>query len=119
MLPKQNRLTSKYEFNKARYLANKNKTKSTTPLFQIFYSTINDYNGPTKVGIVVSNKICKSAVKRNKLKRIYREVIKNNFDKMGEGYWVVVHPSAKSLKKTYEEINSDFDQALQKISLSR
>ena len=119
MLPKKNRLTSDYEFNKVRYLANKHGTKYTANLFHIFWIDAKDYDGPAQVGIVVSNKFHKSAVKRNKTKRVFREVVKKHFDKIKEGYWVVVHPKFKSIDKSYEEIDADFTKAIQKISLSR
>jgi ribonuclease P protein component len=119
MLPKKNRITSKYEFNKVRNLANKNGTKYTAKWFQVFWLDVDDYDGPPKVGIVVSNKVNKSAVKRNKIKRIFREVVKEHFDKIKHGYWVVIHPKASSIEGNYDEISTDFNRTIQEISISK
>lgn len=119
MLPKQNRLTDKYEFNKTRYIANKNNTKTSSPLTHIFYIKPHNYTGPTKFGIVVTNKFDKSAAHRNRTKRLFREAIKSNLDKIQDGYWVVVHPKFKSKESTYEEINTDFTKVLQNLPFTR
>jgi ribonuclease P protein component len=78
-----------------------------------------NYNGATKVGFVISNKFHKNAVKRNKIRRIFREITRSKIDKLGSNMWIVIHPKFECLGKTYEEINSDFNKVLQKISFSR
>jgi ribonuclease P protein component len=116
MLKKENRLTSRFEFNKVRYLANKNGTKYSSPLFHIFF--IESSAGPSKFGIVVSNKYHKSAVVRNNIKRIYREVIREHFGKIKGGFWIVIHPRKASADRSYEEISTEFIKAIQKLSLA-
>lgn len=74
-----------------------------------------NYIGPAKVGFVISNSFDKSAVRRNRLKRLFREAIRNNFAKITQGYWVVIHPRYSAKNKTYEEISSELAQILQKI----
>ncbi len=115
MLKKENRLSSNFEFNVARkygrYYAGK--------FFHIYFLIPKNYNGPTRVGVVVSNKFSKSAVERNRVKRVYREVVRENFGKIDKGnLWVVIHPRFNSLGKNYEEINTDFNKVLQKASFS-
>ncbi len=78
-----------------------------------------NYQGEPKIGIVISTKFSKSAVKRNRVKRLYREVLQKNLSKFGNDLWVVVHPKFNCLEKEYEEISADFDQLLQKIPLFR
>lgn len=119
MLPKENRLVSKYEFNKTRYLANKQKTKISQKYFHVFWLDVNNYDGPSRIGIVISNKFHKSAAKRNKTKRVFREVIRSNLGKIKNGYWIVVHPKFISIDKSYEEINTDFNQVIQKVPFTR
>lgn len=119
MLPKKNRLTTRYEFDKVRKVANKDGTKISGKYFHFFYMKQKDIKNPTKVGIVVSNKFNKSAVVRNRVKRLFREVFLKNFDKIRDGYWVVIHPKFVSIGKSYEEINADFNKILQKIPLAR
>ena len=119
MLPKENRLKNTYEFNKVRYLANKNHTKINTPFVTVFYMKTLNKEEESKFGIVVSTKFSKLAVKRNKAKRIYRELIRNNFDKITPGYWVVFHPKSNCLKAKHEEISADFNKSIQEIFIAR
>lgn len=115
MLNKLNRLSTKFEFNVTR----KYGKHVTTPLFHLFYLEPRNYRGPTRVGFVVSNKFSKSAVKRNRVKRIYREVVRNLFDRINDNYWIVMHPKNSILKPTYESINTEFAKTLQKIPFAR
>ena len=115
MLKKENRLSSNFEFNVTRKYGKYYKGK----YFHIYFLIPKNYEGPTKVGIVVSNKFSKKAVERNKVKRLFREVVKDNFEKINKGYlWVVIHPKVSCLNKSYEEISTDFDKILQEASFS-
>jgi ribonuclease P protein component len=114
MLKKENRLLSNYEFGKTRKAGRQVSGK----FFHLYYYKHSKYNGPGKVGIVVSNKFDKSAVRRNRVRRIYREAIRNNFDKIEPGYWIVIYPKFSSAGKKYEEINTDYSETLQKISFT-
>ncbi len=119
MLPSDNRLRSNYEFRKVKYLSEKHKTSSSGDLFFINYIKPYNYEGPSKFGIVVSNRIHKSSAKRNRIKRLFREIIRNNLDKIENGYWIVLYPKYKVLGKSYEELNSDFTKVLQNLPFSR
>lgn len=114
MLKRKNRLTSTYEFNKTRNLGKKYESRS----FYIFYYEVAP-DLDTRVGIVVSNKFHKAAVKRNRIKRLFSEVIRNNFDKINKGYWLVIHPKVNTLEKSYEEINADFVNSIQTLPFSK
>ena len=113
MLKKENRLTTTFEFNVTRKYGQR---------FYGFYFSGNvvkptKYSGPTKVGIVVSNKIHKSAAKRNRIKRLFRQTVMENLDRMGISLWWSIYPKIVCLGADYEKISSDFNKALQKISL--
>lgn len=114
MLEKKNRLTSDYEFNKVYRQGNKYKSSS----FDIFYLKPNDYKGPSKFGFVVSNKFGKVAPKRNRIKRVFREVIRKNLGEIKDNYWIIIKPKHPSKNKNYEEINSEFNKVLPKIPVS-
>ncbi len=115
MLKKENRLSTNFEFNVAR----KHGRYYVGKYFHAYFLVPKNYDGPVKVGIVVSNKFSKKAVERNRVKRVYREVIRDNFDKINKGsLWLVIHPKFNSLEKGYEEINTDFNKVLQKASIS-
>lgn len=115
MLKKEFRVTSNFEYNVTRKYGKYIKSD----LSHVYYLKPKNYEGSTKIGIVISNKFHKSAVKRNRIKRLYREAIGNNFDKIKNlGYWVVVHPKFEAINKTYEEINLDITKVLSQISIS-
>lgn len=72
MLKKQNRLAN---------ISRKNKGSIfTSPLFSIRVS--DSENKESKFGFVVSKKINKSAVLRNRTKRILKKIIKDNLEKV-------------------------------------
>lgn len=115
MLKKANRLVSGYEFNKVRRFGN----KYTTRYFHIFWLQPRNYSGPTKIGIVVSNKFHKSAVKRNRVRRVFREVVQHSLPQIKDNLWLVLHPKFFTIDKGYEEINSEFIAVLQKIPVTK
>lgn len=115
MLKKQNRLVTKFEFN----IARKYGKSYSAQLFHIYYLEPRNYRGTTKIGLVVSNKLCKTAVGRNRLKRLFREALRRNFDKINDNLWIVIHPKFVSLNKSYEEIYTDITKTLQKIPITR
>lgn len=114
MLKKENRLSSKYEFN----ITRKYGKTLTGRFFHLYIVKPHNYEGPTKAGIIVSNKFSKSAVKRNKLKRIFREIVHTNFNKIPQGHWVVLYPKFYAINQKYEEISIDFNKVLQKVSVA-
>lgn len=112
MLKKENRLTTNFEFN----ITRKHGEKMSTRLFHLYYLKPKNYTGPPKIGIVVSTKFHKVAVKRNRVKRVFSEAVRTNLEKFKEDFWYVIHPSKKSLEVKYEEINSEFNKTISKIS---
>lgn len=112
MLPKKNRLSTTYEFNKVRRVGKRIKS----PLFDLFYSDVEGYGGPSRLGVVVTNKYSKVAAVRNRVKRVFREVLRLNLDKIADGYWIVIHPKKAAEEKEHEEISSEFNKVLSKIS---
>lgn len=119
MLPQNNRMKTRYEFNLTRFLANKLNQKIFTPNFSIFYVSPNDYEGPSRFGIIVSKKTHKSAVKRNRIKRRIRELIRANLDNIVDDTWFVIVPKIKVLDENYEKISSEFIKVLQEHNLTR
>ena len=69
MLPKQFRLKKRLAF-KATYKVKNSSHKGGVTLFA---GIVKKEDCPTKVGFVVSKKVHKRAVKRNRLKRLMRE----------------------------------------------
>lgn len=107
MLPKQQRLIKSSAF-KATYRLKQSTADALLVLCTGKYKT---QNSPTKAGFVVSKKIHKRAVKRNRIKRLtreaYRLAIKNN----------EINPQWMSLIFTAREasLNADFKQVYNSV----
>jgi ribonuclease P protein component len=115
MLHKENRLTTNFEFN----IAKKYGQYYPGKLFHMYVLKPNNYTGATKVGFVVSNNFHKNAVKRNYVKRVFREVTRKAFDKIApDDFWIVIYPKTRCLTSTYEEISADFNKTIQKVSFA-
>lgn len=94
MLKKENRLTKAKDIQ--------NAFAKGRSFFNYFY-TIKYSFSPTikKFTVVVSTKVFKSAVKRNRVKRIIREYIRKNLIRFKTGnYLVVVKPKLNTLPET-------------------
>lgn len=115
MLSKKHRLSTTYEFNKTRRLGK----KVTNSLFDLFYLNIDGYEGPTRVGVVVSNHYSKIAPVRNRVKRVFREVVRLNLKNLKGGYWIVIHPKKSAEERKYEEVNTQFIKTLSKTPCAR
>lgn len=113
MLKKQNRLSSNFEFR----VTKKYGEHFESFLFHIYVLKPNNYEGSTKVGFVISNKFDNRATKRNRVKRLFREAVQNNIDNLGKNLWITIYPKHACLDKSYEEISSEFNKILQKISI--
>ena len=110
MLPKEYRLKKRSAFS-ATYKTGKTLHKDGVTVF-IGKAKNNDY--PTRVGFVVSKKIHKRAVKRNRIKRLMREsyrlLIKE--ETVSDKYVSLIFvASSKLLDKTFKEV----DEAVRKL----
>ena len=115
MLHKQNRITTKFEFNIIRKYGTRHN-------FDFFTATILkplNYEGPPKVGFIVSNVIHKKAAKRNRVKRLLRETVRLNLSRIPDNKWIAITVNRKILDKTHEEISNQIDKFIQKISVAK
>ncbi len=114
MLPKEYRLKKRKAFS-ATY---KTGTSFHIDGITLFCGKKKDNNYPTKVGFVVSKKIHKRAVKRNRIKRLMREsyrlAIKNR--KLSTKYMSIIFvASAKLLEKDFNFVNSAVNKLADKL----
>ncbi|PIT87222.1 MAG: ribonuclease P protein component [Candidatus Magasanikbacteria bacterium CG10_big_fil_rev_8_21_14_0_10_40_10] len=72
-----------------------------------------------KLAFVVGLKVSKIAVKRNRVKRMMREIvrlmIKNN--QLREGYYIMFNAKKEILNKNYNEISQEIELLLNKIKV--
>lgn len=62
---------------------------------------------PSHFGFIISTKISKKAVIRNRIKRIMSEVIRINLDKLKNGYDVLFLIKHQAVKITREELENE------------
>jgi len=116
MLPKQYRLKKRTAF-KATY---KVKNSSHSGGVTLFAGIIKKEDIPTKVGFVVSKKVHKRAVRRNRLKRLmresYRVLLKENTLGNSQKYMSLVFiGTEKALHKDFKNIKSSIEKLLERI----
>ena len=101
MLKRENRIRLKKEF-----LEIKNKGRVYySPLFGLLMSKEND--DQKKFAFVVSKKISKKAVERNRIRRLLSEVVRNNLDKFEDGIRLVFLTKQAVLGKSLKEIERE------------
>ncbi|NMB09536.1 MAG: ribonuclease P protein component [Tissierellia bacterium] len=59
----------------------------------------------TRVGFSVTRKYG-NAVERNRIKRQLREIVRINFDKLGQGYDIVIIPKKNTKEMTYQQLEN-------------
>jgi len=97
-------LKKKKDFNKAY----KGKTIAGKLIF--LKAQKNNLNTP-RFGFVVSSKISKKAVIRNRIKRKLREVVKD----FNKGFDIIITVRPEIIDKTYQEIKDDFTNIIENI----
>lgn len=107
MFKKENRLVPGAKFNRSHFLA--------SPQF-ILKKKKNGLN-INRFGIVVSKKIDKRAVARNKVKRFFRTALMSLFGKMSAGHDILIIVKKGILSKTKEENLLAVKNALEKAGL--
>ncbi|MFZ3057584.1 MAG: ribonuclease P protein component [Minisyncoccales bacterium] len=111
MLPKENRLKKEKEFEAVFKGGRTIKGKS------VFLRYLINGTDKTKVGFVVSKKISKLAVVRNKAKRRMRDIVRLKKDGLKEGLSIVIISLPSIVKLTYKEIKEDLENLLSKEEL--
>ena len=74
-------------------------------------------NEPSLFGFVISTKISKLAVTRNKIKRILSETVRLNYENIKDGYDIVFLLKPVAVKKESRQLVSETEAALQKTNL--
>jgi len=111
MLPKENRLKKKKEFEAVfkggRHIKSQN----------FFIKYLANGTDKARIGFVVSKKVSKRAVDRNKAKRRMREAFRDIDGRLKDGISIIVvaYPSLKDVK--FKEALAEIESALKKGEL--
>ena len=111
MLPKQNRLHKETEIKRLV------KSGKTFFLPQLVVKYLGNKEDIVKFGFVVSTKVDKRAVVRNKLLRHLREASRSLVPKLKPGYSILVIAKKQALELNYKELDKQLKFALEKIKL--
>lgn len=111
MLNKKNRLTKDKDFER---VFNNGRAFH---LKELGIRCIENNMDVCRFGFLVSTKISKSAVKRNKLKRQLSEIIRLNLDKIKPGYDCVVITRPGILDKNHEELETALKTIFKKLRM--
>ena len=111
MLAKENRLRKQNDFEAV--------FKTGRYLRGIFLSLKAAKNNlpQSRFGIIVSAKVSKKAVIRNKIKRRLRHIIYRRLPEMKEGFDVAVIAAPAAAEKTFAEIAAELNNLLEKGKL--
>jgi ribonuclease P protein component len=111
MLPKENRLKKEKEFEAVFKGGRTLRGKS------VFLKYLINGTDQTRIGFVVSKKISKLAVERNKAKRRMRDIVRLKKDNLKNGLSIVIIslPPIKGME--YKEIKQDLENLLSKEEL--
>jgi len=111
MLPKENRLKKKKDFEKLF-----KEGKSFSEKFLVLKINKNNLNN-NRFGFIVSKKISKKAVARNKIKRQLREIVRKEINNYQKGFDVAVIALPGIESKNFEEMSQALERILKKIKI--
>ena len=90
--------------------------RSSTGLFNLLAASMEQ--SPTRVGIVVGKRFG-DAVRRNKVKRIFRELVRGLGRDFLPGYGVVVFPKREALQQPFAQLKQQWEAALRRTGVLR
>ncbi|OGM02618.1 ribonuclease P protein component [Candidatus Woesebacteria bacterium GWA1_41_8] len=70
---------------------------------------------PSRYGFVVSTKIAKEAVHRNRIKRALREAVRHNLSILKNGHEVIFLTKRNIIRRTTDEIMKQVREALERV----
>ena len=111
MLPKENRLKKKKDFEKLF-----KEGKSFKEKFLVLKVNNNNLDD-NRFGFIVSKKISKKAVVRNKIKRQLREIVRKEINNYQKGFDVAVIALPGTELKNFGEMSQALEYILKKIKI--
>jgi len=111
MLPKENRLKKRKDFDQAF-----KKGKSFNESFLFLKIGKNSFK-KSRFGFVVSQKISKKATERNKVKRRLREIVRKKLPSIKEGMDIILIAKPEIENKEHQEIKKLIDKLFEKAKI--
>jgi ribonuclease P protein component len=111
MLPKENRLKNKEDFNRVYRIG---KFAQGEGASMKFARNNIDF---TRIGFSIESKFFKTAVQRNRLKRVLREIFFQNIGEIKPGFDIVVFYKKKTDKIDFSVLSSEVEAMLRKVKL--
>jgi ribonuclease P protein component len=111
MLPKENRLKKKKDFEKA-FRQGKGIKQDL-----LFLKLLKNNLNVTRFGFIVSKKLSKKATVRNKIRRRLSEVIRTNLEGIKKGWDGVIVASPGIENKNFQEIKESISRLFKKANL--
>jgi len=111
MLPKKNRITKKKDFDKVF-----KKGKGLNGNF-LFLKTFQNDQKFSRFGFVISQKVSKKAVIRNKRKRTLSEIIREKMSLIEKGSDIIILTKPGIEKKDFQQIKEELDTMLFRAKL--
>jgi len=111
MLPKQNRLKKKQDFEKVF-----KRGKGFVEKF-ILVKTIGNSIKDSRFGFIVSRKVSKRATTRNKIRRKLREIVKLKLTKVKKGQDVILVIAPKFKSNSLPELDGLVERAFKKAKI--
>jgi len=109
MLPENNRLKKRNDFNEIL-----KKGKAITGKF-VFLKYLKNNLNVNRFGFVVSLRISKRAVIRNRIRRQLREATRRNLSNIKHGFDVLIIAKPEIINKKYQEIRNELEYLFQFI----
>lgn len=113
MLTRQNRLTSREDFDRVE----KEGKIIQSDSFGVAYFDRRDLEAP-RFGFIVSNKISPEATLRNRIKRALRAAVRYSMGEVKKGYDVVFLVKQKSLRVSTEDLMRETKEVLYKAGIA-
>jgi len=111
MLPKENRL------HKDKEIKDLAKSGQTFFLPELVIKYKKNKEDKTKIAFIVSSRVDKRAVLRNKLTRRLKEATKDILPNLKSGYSVLIIAKKKALELEFKDIKKQLDFAFDKLKL--
>ncbi len=88
----------------------------STNLFNLLAYKMDD--APSRVGIVVGKRFG-NAVRRNRVKRIFRELIRQSHPELLPGQALLIFPKREALLQTFDDVKQVWEATLRRVHLLR